>query len=231
MPELKVLDTNIFRPVNSAVYDWLSDNFLDSTAGLYGQMIHHLKWAVPDRAFSYQDMHDSAGQPDLPIMSFYLETMEEMQDRRCIPSLLSKYNNPAYDKDLIDGTSIIKLFVKPYKFVYNIAFWTDQREELERIITVFKYNFAPQIVLYPEFYEGKIEGFYATLYIESSNDLSNLDPGEDITVYRYQVNLACEVPLPLMAGHLEEIRRVVKNYYSYTSDSTALLETTYTPEE
>ena len=228
MPDMMILEENIFRPVNLSVKNWLTEKFKDSTSGLYGNLIHHLVWASPDRAFSWQGMHDSAGQADLPIMSFYLESVEEIIERRCIPSLLTKYNNPVYDVDF-DGTSLVKLFVKPYRFIYNIAFWTDQREELERIITAFKYEFAPHITIAPSFHSGKVNGFIGVMFIESSNELSEIEAGTEVTTDRYQINLICEIPLPLMASQMQEIRSVTKNYYTYNSDSTNLVETTYTP--
>lgn len=186
-----------FDSYDQAVYKWLSD--IPRTEGNPKKFVNVIR-ATPARAFARDISPLSEGRPDLPLISFYPQSIDFAMSRLYgwFPSCV-----PVEYELLPDGNYAKHFKPLPYDITYNIAIWTKQVWEVQYIDYLLLTRFRP-IAMF------SVDGNACRVNMVSFSDNSNLENiSQDDKMIRHELTVKIEGWLPLPYEIVPSFNRIL----------------------
>jgi len=182
------LSLRVWTPYNRAMEGWLSGIAKEKNGHIVGTIpvVH----ATPEKAFARRESPLNESSPDIPMISFYLSSLDMAFDRvnGFLPSILP------FERTMVPGSDRVRTHPRmlPVNLNYSVSLWAKHIYETHIVDWDLLSRMRPYSYL-------NVYGADCPLYFESTTDSSNLEPGasSDREIRRdYSFRIEGWLPLP-----------------------------------
>ena len=153
-----------WKEYDDAFFAWLSNIGKFRAGSPHGTIPVVL--ASPEKAFAKAQIPLNEGQPDIPLISFYMTTVSLDYDKRgLVPGhiLIDKYKKTS-DQWALSGVST------PVTLTYSVTLWAKHYYEIRYVAWAILMRFKPNSFI-------MANGAASQILFESGSDASDLEPG------------------------------------------------------
>lgn len=178
-----------WREYRDALYDWLS-GIKFRRAARFNEV--KVMYGTPERAHARLISPQNNKRVELPIISFFQNSVSADRNRQYIPDVVPWTTIPVYDSEGNIESWQRHFKSIPYDLNYTVTLWYKRDEEMQQVEANLLWRFTPISYVYAN-------GALSPVYIESISDSSDLEvgPSDDRAMRRtYSIRVDAWLPLP-----------------------------------
>lgn len=182
------LSLRVWTPYNRAMEGWLAGISKEKDGHVVGTI--PVLYATPEKAFARREAPLNEGRPDIPMISFYLSSIDMAFDR--VNGFFPSFR--PFERTSVPGSDRVRSYPRmlPVNLSYSVNLWAKHIYETHLVDWDLLSRMRPYSYL-------NVYGADCPLYFESVSDSSDLEPGaqSDREIRRdYSFRVEGWLPLP-----------------------------------